>query len=287
VHSDTDNVNSPDDDGDTETSRSEDANSTGDNDVGEDIGKVGDNDIGEDSDNNTGGSKKAISAQIPNHEIRSLFRRWLLDHFTDRVRREGKTEDCIEMFEDMVSGSMTSFAKALSKLIWQTMPTQFLGRKKFVYQAYVCAYITCASQFSSDQGVWVVDVEQCAGIGRLDLILYRGDEAVIQEHKRIALSESDKRSRYGDSQRERLTTGVEDGLTQIDVKGYRARLPDQVTRLREFGIAFLGPYCAIVGRSLKRTAGGQWKIKKIYTGERNERHRDWLYIVVITYFCTN
>jgi hypothetical protein len=92
------------------------------------------------------------------------------------------------MFQNMVSGSMASFAIGLSKLIWQTMPTQFLGRKEYVYQAYVCAYITCASQVTSNQGVGVVDVEHCAGIGRLDLILYRGDEAAIQEHKRIELS---------------------------------------------------------------------------------------------------
>jgi hypothetical protein len=255
MDSDTDSVTSSDDDGDTETSSSEDVNSTS------------DSDSGENSHSSTGHLKDAISAQIPNHEIRSLFRQWLLDHFMDRVRT-----DCINMFQNMVSGSMASFAKGFSKLMSQTMPTQFLGRKQFV------TFITAASQVaSSDRGLWEVDVERCAGIGRLDLIFYRGDEAAIQEHKRMALSEKDKRSGYGDPQRERLTKEAEKGLTQIEVKGYRARLPDQVTKLREFGIAFLGPYCAIVGRSFKRKAGGQWKIRKTYIAERNERHRGQLY----------
>jgi hypothetical protein len=259
MDSDTDSVNSSDDDGDTETSSSEDANS------------ISDSDSGEDSHSSTSGRKDAISAPIPNHEIRSLFRQWLLDHFTDRVGRSSNIRtDCINMFQNMVSGSMASFAKGFSKMMSQTMPTQFLGRKEFV--------ITDASQVaSSDQGFWQVDVERCAGIGRLDLILYRGNEVAIQEHKRMALSEKDKRSRYGDSQRERLTKEAEKGLTQIEVKGYRARLPDQATKLREFGIAFLGPYCAIVGRSFKWKAGGQWNIKRTYITERNERHRDQLY----------
>jgi len=68
------------------------------------------------------------------------------------------------------------------------MPTRFLGCKEFVYQAYyVCAFITAASQVASNRGVREVGVERCAGIGRLDLILYRGDEAAIQKHKQMAL----------------------------------------------------------------------------------------------------
>jgi len=76
---------------------------------------------------------------------------------------------------------------------------------------------------SSDQSAWVVGVERCSGIGRLDLILYCGDEAIIEEYNRIALSDKDKTSGYGDSQRKRLTKAGEKASTQIEVKGYRAR----------------------------------------------------------------
>ena len=51
------------------------------------------------------------------------------------------------------------------------MLTQFLGCKEFVYQAYVYAFITIASQVASpDQEVWKVAVEDCAGMDRLDWI---------------------------------------------------------------------------------------------------------------------
>jgi len=120
-------------------------------------------------------------------------------------------------------------------------------------------------------------VEHCSGIGQLDLRLVSDHEAVIQEYKRIKLTKKDKDSGYGGSQRKRLTKAAEKGLGQIEIKGYRTQLPDQVTKLREFGIAFLGPYCAIVGHSLKREPGGEWRIRKVYNAERNERHRDRLY----------
>ena len=46
-----------------------------------------------------------------------------------------------------------------------------------------------------------------------------------------------------------------------------------MTELCEYGIAFLGPYCAVVARSLKRDRGGQWVYEKEYTSAEDEiRH---------------
>jgi len=222
------------------------------------------------SDSNSGDLKDIIRAQIPNFEIRSVFRQWLLGHYADFVK-----PSYIEMFQHMVSGSMALFAKGFLKLIWVTMPSQFLGSKECVYQAYVCAFMTAVGKGA---GGWDVQVEHSSGKG-LDLLLLCDDEAVIQEHKRIAMTKKDKGSGYGDSQRMRLTKEAENGFSQIEAGGYRARLPDRVTKLREFGIAFLGPYCAIVGRSFKRQPGGPWEFEKSYPTERNERHRSKLYTV--------
>jgi len=99
----------------------------------------------------------------------------------------------------------------------------------------------------------------------------------IHEYKWINLTKKDKESGYTDSQRKRLTKVAEKGLWQIEVKGYHTWLPDQVAHLCEFGIAFRGPYCAIVGHSLEWEPGEQWRILKLYTAERNERHRNRLY----------
>jgi hypothetical protein len=84
----------------------------------------------------------------------------------------------ISLFREMVSGDMSSFAAQFGKLVWDGMPSQFLGRKEYVYQAYVCAYFTAASDASTalnhrNKWAWDVRVEENAGIGRLDLILQR------------------------------------------------------------------------------------------------------------------
>jgi len=100
----TDRVNSFNDDGDTETSSSEDVSSTRDSDSGEDS---------DSSNSGIGDLKDVISAQIPNYEIRSLFRQWLLDHFMNRMKHSSNIKaDCIVMLQNMVSGSIASFAKA-------------------------------------------------------------------------------------------------------------------------------------------------------------------------------
>ena len=227
----------------------------------------------EGSDSSSGDLKDIIRVQIPNFEIRSVFCQWLLDHYVDFVKSDNSSY--IEMFQHMVSGSMALFAKGFSKLIWVTMPSQFLGSKECVYQAYVCAFMTAVGKGA---GGWDFQMERSSGRG-LDLFLLCDDEAVIQEHNRIAMTKKDKGSSYGDSQRMRLTKEAENGFSQIEARGYRARLPDRVTKLREFGIAFLGPYCAIVGRSLKRQPGGLWEFEKSYPTKRNERHRSKLYTV--------
>jgi len=268
----TDSANSPDNDGDS----SED--STRDNDGSED----GDNPPRRGDGGNylrSGYCEAAISVQIPNYEIRRLFRQWLLDNFKDSLKSSiERRDDCLHIFQSMVSGSMASFAERFSKFMWQHMPAPFLGGKEYMYQAYMCSFFTVASQVASPNlGLWDVKVEECAGIGRLHLIVSSKDEAVIQEHKCVWLSPKDKETGYGDSPRERLTKAAERGLAQIGIKGYRARLPGQVTRLREFGIAFLGPYCAIAGCSLERERGKQWKIKETYDAEENEKQRDQLY----------
>ena len=46
-------------------------------------------------------------------------------------------------------------------------------------------------------------------------------------------------------------------------------MKDHVTKLHEYGLAFLGPYCAVVGRSLesgsKEVHGDQERRKLLYT----------------------
>ena len=188
----------------------------------------------------------------------------------------------VVLFRSMVTGSMGSFVKQFGKLIWDTMPKQFLGSREYVYQAYVCAFFTAASAAAREPSnlvEWEVQVEQCAGIGRLDLILQRlgVETGVLHEYKREMLSDKDKKEGYGDAQKKRLTKMAEEALAQLETRGYRALMRDHVTNLREYGFAFLGPYCAVVGRSLKREPGGQWMIRKTYDSTQDEKRRAQMY----------
>ena len=47
--------------------------------------------------------------------------------------------------------------------------------------------------------------------------------------------------------------------------------------LREYGLAFLGPYCAIVARSLERKQGGAWVTTDTYGAVKDEERCKLLY----------
>jgi hypothetical protein len=106
-----------------------------------------------------------------------------------RLRRKGAA-----MFLTAVSGSMASFSEEFGKLIFNTMPGQFLSNKEVVYQAYVCAFFTAASQALQVILRWEIEVECHAGSGRLDLIIQHmvNKHGSIQQYKRVQPSVKDK-----------------------------------------------------------------------------------------------
>jgi len=179
---------------------------------------------------------------------------------------------------------MSSFAAQFGRLVWETMPIQFLGRREGVYRAYVSTYFTAACDTSTaldhgNKSAWDVRVEQFGGIGHMDLIFQRmgDDTGVLHEHKREPLKPRDKQEGYSDSQRKRLTKKAEEALVQLETRQYHASMKDHVTKLHEYGLAFLGPYCAVVGRSLERKQGGAWVITNIYGSIDDEERRELLY----------
>jgi hypothetical protein len=230
---------------------------------------------------------RAISACIPNHEIRMLFCRWLRNCVSEFLKQSKSTDikpGCVRMFQQMAFSSMALFAKAFSELIQNKMPVQFRGRKEYVYQSFLCAFISAAGDaFSSFFGsaVWEVEVERCSGLGRLDLMLWQvhGHVTIIIEFKRIAVTDKDRKSGYSDSQCQRLTTEAEEALKQIRTINYRATVRHHVTEVREYGISFLGLYCAVVGQVLQRNPGEQWRSICSYTSEMNEKLREELYMI--------
>ncbi|KIM76794.1 hypothetical protein PILCRDRAFT_637453 [Piloderma croceum F 1598] len=140
------------------------------------------------------------------------------------------------------------------------MPAQFLGDREVVYQMYVFTFFTSTAQAMSVTQKWEVEAERYSRLGRLGLVIQRPMDkcGAIQEYKRIKLTKKDKTDGYGDSQGRRLTKHADDALRQVKTRLYRARTLPHATKLRKYGIAFLGPYCAVTGRLLERKPGEGW-----------------------------
>jgi hypothetical protein len=189
----------------------------------------------------------------------------------------------VSLFRVMASGNMSSFATRFRRLLMD-MPIHFLGRKECVHQAYVSAYFTAAGDASTaldrrNKSTWDVRVEDYGGTGRMDLILQRmgDDTGVLHEHKREPFTPRDQQEGYSDSQRNRLTAKAKEALVQLETRQYRALMKGHVTKIHEYGLAFLGPYCAVVGRSLERKQGGAWVITDTYDSIKDEENRKLLY----------
>ena len=143
-------------------------------------GGGGDDDDDDKSDYNDTRLDESMKVYLQNHEIRSVFGRWLRIHITNTIT--ARRSKPLGLFRAMVSKSMSLFAEDLGNLLLTTMPGRFLGSKEDVYQAYLSAYLVAAAEAMAVNPKWEVEVERYAGVGRLDLIAHRvgGKRAVIK-----------------------------------------------------------------------------------------------------------
>ena len=113
----------------------------------------------------------------------------------------------------------------------------------------------------------------------MDLILqWVGDATgVLHEHKWVPFMERDKKEGYSNSQHQQLMEKVEEVLMQLEMRQYCGLIKDHITKLHEYGLAFLGPYCTVVSHSLEWKQGGPWVIKNTYSLIEDENHHKLLY----------
>jgi hypothetical protein len=222
-----------------------------------------------------------LAVSIPNYEIYSVFSRWLRAHVSRSIATLKLQTASIDLIHTMASGSLSSFAEKFGALVLNEMPGQFFGNKEVVYQSWVAGYITTAAAATRVQPSWEVHVERYAGAGRLDLIMHKrkGKYAVIQEYRRLKPLEKEKGMGYISSNDSRLTNKADEALQQLEDRCYRAKLGPHVTELREYGVAFLGPYCAIVARSMRRADRGKWAVVGDYTAVEDTARRETMYTI--------
>jgi hypothetical protein len=212
-----------------------------------------------------------IRASIPNGEIRSEFQRWIRMDLAKRLPPELRGRSA-ELFRNLVNGSMASFAQKLRKIVFDSMPSQYFGSEENVYQAYIKAYLEyAATAVHISPGPMICR----AGADYRHLVFRRKGSAVLIELK---WAKHEKGEGYRESERQELTK-----LTGVAMEQLKSRpaLPEHVTKLRLYGVGFLGPYCAIEGQLLERKTGEQWVVKQSYSVEKDEKDRARVYTTVV------
>lgn len=183
--------------------------------------------------------------RIPNVELQRTLFKWF-SKYTKQMAgpRSLTTSQIRRMFQAALDGPFTVFNALFSNVILRHMSYHvFGGKNEATHQTFVFGLFLGAM----DSDVFQVAIEEEAGHGRMDMVIaeLRGKRAVIIEFK-ITKDE------------EKLEDSALLGLRQVDKEKYRARLDDEKTQLREYGIAFCNKKCSIAGRVLTRKAGAKW-----------------------------
>jgi hypothetical protein len=82
---------------------------------------------------------------------------------------------------------------------------------------------------------------------------------------------------YRDREESLLSQATNGALGQCDTRLYRAGMPKGVITIVEYGIAFLGPYCAVEARMLERN-DGKWMTRNKYSASTDEERRKFTYV---------
>jgi len=224
--------------------------------------------IGVQSDISVGAS---TLVRIPNAEINSEFRGWIHEDFRHRMTPE-LFETSIGQFNLLVNGQFAEFAESFGSFFFKDAPARIFGGHESAYQEYVYAYFSSAAHALKIRPKWTFKMEVGAGLGRADIVFYK-EEGVVVEVKRFS---HDKKEGYRDQERIQLSGGTKEALSQCDTRHYRLTMPEHVNTVYEYGLAFVGPYCAVEARVLKKV-NGTWVTNLVYTAEEDEKRRQRTY----------
>ena len=216
-----------------------------------------------------------MSVRIPNFEIQSQFRKWIRSDLDQSMADAGLNYGpSISLFGDMVNGNFFEFSKAFGEFVLNSMPQRIFGSLEWVYQDWLHAYFSGVADAIVDKK-WRIRMEQVAGDGRADIILHDDEETGgILEFKRLA---HPKKEGYRDHEESLLSEATNEALNQCDTRHYRAGMPEGVITIVEYGIAFLGPYCAVEARLLEK-ADGKWITRSTYSVSSDEKRRRDTYV---------
>jgi hypothetical protein len=205
----------------------------------------------------------SASVRIPNAEVHSEFRGWIQEDFRRRMTPE-LSETSIGQFNLLVNGHFAEFAESFGSFFFGEAPACIFGGRESAYQEYVYAYFSSAALKVRPK--WTIKMEIGAGLG---YIVFYNEVGVVVEMKRFSHG---KKEGYRDQEHKQLSNGTKEALLQCDTRHHRSMMPERVNTVYEYGLAFLGPYCAVEARVLKKV-DGTWITNRVYTAEEDEKRR--------------
>ncbi len=211
------------------------------------------------------------SVRIPNAEIQFEFRGWIWKDFKSRMTPE-LSETSVGQFNLMVNGHFAEFAESFGKFFFREAPPRIFGGRESAYQEYVYAYFSSAAQALDVTPKWTTKMEVGTGLGRADIVFYN-EVGFVAEVKRFS---HNKKEGYRDQERKLLSSGTKEALLQCDTRHYLSTMPEHVNTIYEYGLAFLGPYCGVEARILKKE-NGTWVTDSVYTADEDEKRRQRTY----------
>ena len=162
----------------------------------------------------------------------------------------------VSLFYDMVDGNFPEFSKAFGEFFLTPMPQRIFGSQEWVYQDWVYAYIS-GIVGSMGNKTWTTRMEVVAGDGRTDIILHDEEKG---GYSWVQTSSASQKKGYRDYEASLLSKATNGALDQRDYY------------IVEYGIAFLGPYCAVEARMLERK-DGKWTTQTKYSSSTDEKRR--------------
>ena len=177
--------------------------------------------INERMDSNT--KQKYIELQIPNQEVKYIFRTKILKWFNDNI----KHRDFSKMYEAIINKNPEVFEEELADVLLETI--SFNDAYENFYHGFVTGVL-------SNMKRYLIKSNRESGKGRSDIIIRavsRRGAAVILELK-VAKSFDE------------LEKKADEALLQIEEKNYEAELrSDGYKNIIKYGIAFYGKDCLI------------------------------------------
>ena len=165
---------------------------------------------------------KVYQLDIPNLEIRQVYRSKIMDYLADEMA----IEDSIFMMRDLIRGDSENFARRMNQMLIKMM--SYYDAKKQDKEGFYHGLMLGLTAILGNS--YRIKSNRESGYGRFDLAIFPKDKTktgVIMEFK-TAETEA------------KLDETAQQALAQIEAKEYAAEFNEEKVAVQKYGIAFCG-----------------------------------------------